>query len=137
MPGCKPYYVRNPAGCQINCSEENKFYAARVSQNVPFFRTNFDVIPGVPAAVADSGEDFVVETPPDILEEPAAHDSFVELAVEPADLGDRSSIAAEVREVAPDEPLPLLSEGVVRAREEAVFQLNIESDQPLSKASPV
>ena len=119
MPGCKPYYVRNPAECQISCSEENKFCAARVSQNVPFFQTNFDVIPGVPAAIDESGEDFVVETPPEILEEPAAHD-LAELAVEPAGVGDRSSIAAEVREVAPDEPLPLLSEGVIRAREEAV-----------------
>ena len=88
----------------------------------------------MPAAVDDSGEDFVVEMPPDILEEPAAHD-LVELAVEPADLGDRSSIAAKVREDAPDEPLPLLSEGVVRAREETV---SIEHGiQPLSKASPV
>ena len=126
MPGCKPYYVRNPAECQINCGEENKFYAARISQNVPFFQTNFYVIPGVPAAVDDPNEDFIVETPPDILEEPVARDSSFEIAVEPADLGDRSSIAAEVREVAPDGPLPLLSEGVIRAREE-LFQSNIGS----------
>ena len=120
MLGCKPYYVRNPAECPIFCGEENKFYAVRISQNVPFFQTNFDVIPGMPAAVDDPNEDFIVETPPDILEEPAARDSSFEIAVEPAGLGDRFSIAAEVREVAPDEPLPLLSEGVIRAKEEAV-----------------
>ena len=51
LPGCKPYYVRNPAECQVSCNEENKFYASRVSQNVPFFQSNFEVIPGVPAAV--------------------------------------------------------------------------------------
>ena len=30
LPGCKPYYVRNPAECHVSCSEENKFYAPRV-----------------------------------------------------------------------------------------------------------
>ena len=61
-----------------------------------------------------------VETPPELLEEPVAPDSSVEPPVEPGDLGERSSIAAEVREIAPDEPLPLLSDAVVRARAEAV-----------------
>ena len=112
LPGCKPYYV--------SCSEENKFYASRISQNVPFFQSNFEGIPGVPAAVEHPAEDFRVETPPELLEEPVVPDSSVDPAVEPGDLGERSSRAAEVREVAPDEPLPMLSDAVVRARAEAV-----------------
>ena len=120
LPGCKPYYVCNPAECYVSCSEENKFYAWRVSQNVPFFQSNFELIPGVPAAVGHPSEDFCVETPPELLEEPVVPVSSVEPAVEPGNLGEHSSIAAEVREGAPDEPLPVLSDAVFRARAEAV-----------------
>ena len=55
------------------------------------------------AAVHHSADDICVETPPELLEEPVAPDSSVEPAVEPGDLGERSSIAAEVREIAPDD----------------------------------
>ena len=120
LPGCKPYYVRNPAECHVSCSEDNKFYASRVSQNAPLFQSNFEVIPGVPAAVEHPAGDFHVETPPELLEEPVVPDPSVESAVEPGDLGERSSRAAEVREVAPEEPLLMLSDAVVRARAEAV-----------------
>ena len=112
LAGCKPYYVRNPAECHVSCNEDSQFYAPRVSQNAPFFQSNFEVIPGVPAAVEHSAEDFRVETPPELLEEPAVPDPSVESAVEPGDLGERFSRAAEVREVAPDE--------VARARAETV-----------------
>ena len=84
------------------------------------FPNQFEPKPGVPAAVHHSVDDLVIETPPEPVEEPAALDLSIEPAVEPMDLGDRSSLAAEVREVAPDEPLPPLPEGVVRARAEAV-----------------
>ena len=113
MPNSLPYFVRDPSKCNITCDESNKFYASRVSQNVPFFKNQFTVIPGVPAAV-DPG-DIEVVTPPDLVEEPAVS------AVEPEiDVGDRSSIAAEVRKVAPDVPLPKLPESTVQARAEAV-----------------
>ena len=113
MPNSLPYFVRDPSKCNITCDESNKFYASRVSQNVPFFKNQFAVIPGVPAAV-DPG-DIEVVTPPDLVEEPAVS------AVEPEiDVGDRSSIAAEVRIVAPDVPLPKLPESTVQARVEAV-----------------
>ena len=103
MPNSLPYFVRDPSKCNITCDESNKFYASRVSQNVPFFKNQFTVIPGVPAA-ADPG-DIEVVTPPDLVEEPAVS------AVEPdIDVGDRSSVAAEVREVAPEIPLPKLPE---------------------------
>ena len=113
MPNSLPYFVRDPSKCNIMCDESNKFYASRVSQNVPFFKNQFTVIPGVPAAV-DPG-DIEVVTPPDLVEEPAVS------AVEPdVDVGDRSSVAAEVREIAPDVPLPKLPESTVQARAEAV-----------------
>ena len=67
--GLLAFLVRDPSKCHINCDEENKFYASRVSQNVPFFQSNFEVIPGVPAAVQRPA-DFCVETPPELLEEP-------------------------------------------------------------------
>ena len=49
LPGSLPFLVRDPSKCQLNCDEENKFYASRVTQHVPFFRNNFTVIPGMPA----------------------------------------------------------------------------------------
>ena len=82
-------------------------------QNVHFFKNQFTAIPGVPAAV-DPG-DIEVVTPLDLVEEPAVS------AVEPdVDVGDRSSVAAEVREITPDNPLPKLLESTVQARAEAV-----------------
>ena len=96
MPNSFPYSVRDPSKCDITCDELNKFYASRVSQYVPFFKNQFTVIPGVPAAV-DPVETYEVVTPPDLVEEPAVS------AVEPSiDVGDRSSVAAEVREIAPE-----------------------------------
>ena len=76
-------------------------------------KTNFTVIPGVPAAV--DPVDIEAVTPPDLAKEPAVS------AVEPSiDVGDRSSVAAEVREIAPDVPLPKLTESTAQARAEAV-----------------
>ena len=68
MPNSFPYFVRDPSKCDITCDESNKFYASRVSQHVSFFKNQFTVIPGVPAAV-DPG-DIEVVTPPDLAEEP-------------------------------------------------------------------
>ena len=45
LPGSLPFLVRDPSKCDLNCAEGNKFYASRVTQNVPFFRNNFIVIP--------------------------------------------------------------------------------------------
>ena len=113
MPNSLPYFVRDPSKCDITCDESNKFYASRVSQHVPLFKNPFTVSPGVPAAV-DPG-DIEVVTPPYLAEEPAVS------AVEPSnDVDDRSSFAAEVREIAPDVPLPKLPESTVQARAEAV-----------------
>ena len=112
-PNSLPYFVRDPSRCDIKCDESNKFYASRVSQYVPFFKNQFTVIPGVPAAV-DPG-DIEVMTPSELAEEPVVS------AVEPSfEVGDRSSVAAEVREVAPEIPLPKLPESTVHARAEAV-----------------
>ena len=36
LPGSKPFLVRDSSKCHINCDEENKFYASRFTQNVPF-----------------------------------------------------------------------------------------------------
>ena len=55
-----------------------------------------------------------------LLEEPVAPDSSVKPAVESGDLGERSSIAAEVREIAPDGFFSSLSDAVVPARAEPV-----------------
>ena len=113
MPNSLPYFVRDPSKCDITCDESNKFYASRVSQYVPFFKNQFTVIPGVPAAVDPA--DIEVMTPSELAEEPVVS------AVEPSfEVGDRSSVAAEVREVAPEIPLPKLPESTVSARAEAV-----------------
>ena len=97
----------------ITYDESNKFYASRVSQHVSFFKSQVPMIHGVPAAV-DPG-DIEVVTPPDLAEEPAVS------AVEPSiDVGNRSSVAPEVRKIAPDVLLLKLPEATVQARAEAV-----------------
>ena len=48
LPGQLPYYVKDPSQCSFACQEDNKIYASRVSENVPFFRSNFSLIPGLP-----------------------------------------------------------------------------------------
>ena len=93
MPNSFPYFVRDPSKCDITCDESNKFYAPRVSQYVPFFKNQFIVIPGIPAAV-DPG-DIEVVTPPDLAEEPVVS------AVEPSiDVGDRDSSRCSFTETA-------------------------------------
>ena len=72
-PGSDPFYVRNPANCYVKCSEENKFYASKVVQNVQFFRTSFDVIPGVPAEAEPSSDDILM---PEFHEEPVPDSSL-------------------------------------------------------------
>jgi hypothetical protein len=49
LPGSLPFLVRDPSKCHLSCDEENKFFASRVTQNVPFFKNNFTVTPGKPA----------------------------------------------------------------------------------------
>ena len=70
LPGSMPFYVRDPSTCEIKCKESNKFYASRVHQYVPFFRSTFDVIPGVPAEPFSADDDIDAEFPPDRAVEP-------------------------------------------------------------------
>ncbi len=56
LPGHLPFYVKNPAECSLSCQESNKIYASKVAENVPFFRSNFNLIPGLPV-VPDEGHD--------------------------------------------------------------------------------
>ena len=84
-----------------------------VTSHVMNRTTSMRQIPGVPAAVGPG--DIEVVTPPDLAAEPAVS------AVKPSiDVGDQSSIAAEVREIAPDIPLPKLPASTVQSRAEAV-----------------
>ena len=86
LPGSKPFLVRDPSKCHINDNEANKFYASRVTQNVPFFRNNFTVIPGLPAEPIPEGGDADALSPPDLAAEPVVvpESSSVEPAVEPS-----------------------------------------------------
>jgi len=70
LPGSKPFLVRDPSKCHINDNEANKFYASRVTQNVPFFRNNFTVIPGFPAEPTPGAGDVDALSPPDLAAEP-------------------------------------------------------------------
>ena len=97
LPGQLPFYIKDPSNCKIESPESNKIYASRVAENVPFFKSNFQFIPGVAAIPGEEGDH--------VEEVVHGHDPVR---------------AEEVREVAPDEPLPLLSDPVVRARAEAV-----------------
>jgi len=65
-----PFLVRDPSKCNFNCDEENKFYASRVTQNVPFFRNNFIVIPGAPAEPFPGSSVIDVLPPSDPAAEP-------------------------------------------------------------------
>ena len=97
LPGQLPFYIKDPSNCKIETPESNKIYASRVAENVPFFKSNFQFIPGVAAIPGEEGDH--------IEEIVHGHDPVR---------------AEEVRAVAPEEPLPLLSDAVVRARAEAV-----------------
>ena len=97
MPGQLPFYIKDPSNCKIETPDSNKIYASRVAENVPFFKSNFQFIPGVAAIPGEEGD-------------------HVEEVVH----GPDPPRAEEVRGVAPEEPLPLLSDAVVRARAEAV-----------------
>ena len=93
FPG-PPFYVGNLSECQISCSASNKFYASKVCQNVPFFnRVSMSFLVFLQSEV----DDIEVVTPPEILEPNA--NAVVEPDLDP---GERSSVAAEIREVAPD-----------------------------------
>ena len=70
LPGSLPFLVRDPSKCHINDNEANKFYASRVTQNVPFFRNNFTVIPGFPAEPTPGAGDVDALSPPDLAAEP-------------------------------------------------------------------
>ena len=98
MPGQLPFYIKDPSNCKIETPDSNKIYASRVAENVPFFKSNyFQFIPGAAAIPGEEGD-------------------HVEEVVH----GPDPPRAEEVRGVAPEEPLPLLSDAVVRARAEAV-----------------
>ena len=97
LPGQLPFYIKDPSNCKIESPESNKIYASRVAENVPFFKSNFQFIPGVVAIPGEEGDN--------VEEVVHGHDPVR---------------AEEVRGVAPEEPLPLLSDAVVRARAEAV-----------------
>ena len=51
MPNSLPYFVRDASNFDITYDESNKFYASRVSQHVPFFKSQFTMIPGVSPAL--------------------------------------------------------------------------------------
>ena len=36
LPGQLPFYVKDPLKCKIECPEENKIFASKASENVPF-----------------------------------------------------------------------------------------------------
>ena len=58
LPGQLPFYVRDPSKCKLECPEDNKIFASKVSENVPFFRSNFSLIPGLPVVPDDEDRSF-------------------------------------------------------------------------------
>jgi len=102
LPGSLPFLVRDPSKCHLNRDEENKFYASRVTQNVPFFRNNFIVIPGTPAEPFPGSSVIDVLPPSDPAAEPVDVPEVLsaEPAVEPSiDLGMPSDPASVEHEI--------------------------------------
>ena len=98
-------------------------YASRGTQNVPFFRTNLTLIPGLPAIATVSPGDIKVLTPPELAKESAEDVGVlpVESAVKPSEeVGDLSNVAAEISEVAPENLLSRLPEHALVTREQAL-----------------
>ena len=93
-----PFYVKDPTQCSFTCQENNKIYASRVSKNVPFFRSNFSFIPGLPA-VPDEGQENLEE-------------SFEEQM--------RGNQEGRRIEADDSNPIPRLPERAVAAREDAL-----------------
>ena len=86
LPGSLPFLVRDPSKCHLKCDEENKFCASRVTQNVPFFKNNFTVMPGMPADPLPKSSAIDVLPPLDPVVEPVEVPDIlsVEPAVEPS-----------------------------------------------------
>jgi hypothetical protein len=102
LPGSLPFLVRDPSKCHLTRDEENKFYASRVTQNVPFFRNNFIVIPGAPAEPFPGSSVIDVLPPSDPAAEPVDVPEVLsaEPAVEPSiDLGMPSDTASVEHEI--------------------------------------
>ena len=118
LPGESPFYIKDCSKIRFNCDDSNKIKADRVVENVPFFSRKVEVIPGLPVEVIpDSeparGSDGIIlesDVAPDLRSVVAPDDRVV----------DQSSVAAEIREVNPEVPVPRLPEGAIAARHEAL-----------------
>ena len=61
LPDQLPFYIKDPSKCKIESPESNKIYASRVAENVPFFKSNFQFIPGVAAIPGYNFEEAILE----------------------------------------------------------------------------
>ena len=100
LPGQLPFYVKGPSQCVLTCEESSKIYSARVSENVPFFRSNFNFIPGLPV-VPDEGQGGV---------EPSLEGQFADI------IGDQGGDRIEAER----NPMPRLPERAAAARLDAL-----------------
>ena len=100
LPGQLPFYVKDPSQCVFTCEESDKIYSSRVSENVPFFRSNFNFIPGLPV-VPDEGQGDV---------EPSLEEQFADIIEGQG--GDRSEVEQN--------PMPRLPERALAARLDAL-----------------
>lgn len=81
---------------------DRQVFASRVAHNVPFFRNNLAMIPGLPAIASVSPGDIKVLTPPELAKESVEDAGVIpiESAVKPSEeVGDLSNVAAEISEV--------------------------------------
>jgi len=100
LPGQLPFYVKDPSQCVFTCEESNKIYSSRVSENVPFFRSTFNFIPGLPV-VPDEGQGDV---------EPSLEEQFADIIEGQG--GDRIEVEQN--------PMPRLPERALAARLDAL-----------------
>ena len=55
-PDKLPYYILQPNKCKIICSENNKLYASKVLENVPYFKETVTLSPGLVASAQSAPE---------------------------------------------------------------------------------
>ena len=106
LPGQLPFYVRDPSSCSLTCQESNKIYASRIAENVPFFRSNFNMIPGLPLVPDEGPEEHEVSLEEQILGDQGGHEVEAQ--------GGQGVEAVDIN------PIPRLPERAVAAREDAL-----------------
>ena len=70
LPGELPFFATSSEFIQVACSEQDRIVANRVEENVPIFRENIKIVPGMAGEASSSSAGPPPESIPHVSEEP-------------------------------------------------------------------